>query len=55
MSSIGYYLPEADITRGIYIKEELMLAPLGHFHEGIELVAVVEGEVEAFHINHSEK
>lgn len=55
MSSIGYYLPEADITRSIYIKEDPMLGPLGHFHEGIELVAMLEGEVEAFHINHSEK
>ncbi len=48
-------MPEADIMRSIYIKEEPMLAPLGYFHEGIELVAVLEGEVEAFHINHSEK
>ena len=55
MSNIGYYLPEADITRSIYIKEEPQLEPLGHFHEGIEIVAVLEGEVEAFHINYSEK
>ena len=55
MSHIGYYLPEADITRSVYIKEEPQLEPLGHFHEGIEIVAVLEGEVEAFHINRSER
>ena len=55
MSHIGYYLPEADITRSVYIKEEPQLEPLGHFHEGIEIMAVLEGEVEAFHINRSER
>lgn len=54
MSNIGYYLSEADVKWNIYIKEEPSLDPVGHFHEGIELVAVLEGEVEAFHINHSE-
>lgn len=55
MSDIGYYLSEADIKWNLYIKEEPQLEPLGHFHEGIEMVAVLEGEAEAFHINHSEK
>ena len=47
MKSRGLYLPEADITRQIYIKEDPTLATVGHFHEGIELVAIVQGEVEA--------
>ncbi len=55
MSSRGYYLSEADITRSIYIKEEPQLDMLGHFHEGLEIVAILEGEVEAFHMNRSEK
>lgn len=55
MSHIGYYLSEADITRSVYIKEEPQLESLGHFHEGIEIMAVLEGEVEAFHINRSER
>lgn len=48
-------MPEADMKWSIYIKEEPQLEPLGHFHEGIEIVAVLDGEVEAFHINRSER
>lgn len=44
----GLYLPEADVARQIYIKEDPELASIGHFHEGIELVAMLEGEVEAY-------
>lgn len=55
MGDKGYYLSEADMKWSIYIKEELQLERLGHFHEGIEIVAVLEGEVEAFHINRSER
>lgn len=55
MRDIGYYLSEADITRSIYIKEDPELGPLGHFHEGVEMVAMLEGEAEAYHINHSER
>ena len=48
MISKGIYLPEADVARQIYIKEDPELASIGHFHEGIELVAILEGEVEAY-------
>ncbi len=47
MKNRGLYLPEADVARQIYIKEDPELAEVGHFHEGIELVAVVQGEIEA--------
>ena len=50
MNEKGLYLSEADIARQIYIKEDPELAPVGHFHEGIEMVALLEGEVEAVHI-----
>lgn len=55
MSEKGIYLSEADITRSIYIKEDPVLGTIGHFHEGLELVAVLEGEVEAFLIKQSKK
>ena len=45
----GVYLPEADVSRKIYIKEDPLLSEVGHFHEGVELVAVMEGEIEAYH------
>ena len=50
----GFYLPEADIARQIYIKEDPELASIGHFHEGMEFVAVMEGEVEAYHLTQKE-
>lgn len=50
MAEHGIYLPEADLAKQIYIKEDPTLATVGHFHEGIELVAIVRGEVEAYHI-----
>lgn len=49
MKEHGVYLPEADLVKQIYIKEDPELATVGHFHEGIELVAIVQGEVEAYH------
>lgn len=55
MGDRSYYLSEADIKWNIYIKEEPQLEKLGHFHAGIEIVAVLEGETEVFHINHREK
>lgn len=55
MKEKGFYLPDADIARQIYIKEAPELASVGHFHEGVELVAIVEGEVEACHLTHHEK
>lgn len=55
MKEKGFYLPDADIARQIYIKEDPELASVGHFHEGIELVAIIEGEVEAFHLTRKEK
>lgn len=54
MSEKGLYLPEADASRQIYIKEDPQLATVGHFHEGIEIIAVQEGEVEAYHLMHKE-
>lgn len=50
MSERGLYLLEADAARQIYIKEDPELGAVGHFHEGLEIVALLEGEVEAFHI-----
>lgn len=55
MKETGYYLPDADVARHIYIKEDPELASVGHFHEGIELVAIVQGEVEACCLTHREK
>ena len=55
MKEKGVYLPDADVARQIYIKEDPVLASVGHFHEGIELVAIVEGEVEACHLTHRER
>lgn len=54
MAEKGLYLPEADVARQIYIKEDPELATVGHFHEGIELVAILEGEVEAYHLMRKE-
>ncbi len=54
MSEKGFYLPEADIARQIYIKEDPELASIGHFHEGIELVAILQGEVECYHLMRKE-
>ena len=55
MGEKGLYLLEADIARQIYIKEDPELAEVGHFHEGIEVVAIIEGEVEACYITRKEK
>jgi AraC-like DNA-binding protein/quercetin dioxygenase-like cupin family protein len=54
MKEKGLYLLEADIARQIYIKEDPELASVGHFHEGMEIVAIVEGEVEAYHLTRKE-
>lgn len=51
MKEKGLYLPEADVARQIYIKEDPELADVGHFHEGVEMVAILEGEVEAFRLS----
>ncbi len=50
MAEKGLYLPEADAARQIYIKEDPELAAIGHFHEGIEIVALLEGEIEAYRV-----
>ena len=55
MSEKGLYLLEADIARQIYIKEDPELASVGHFHEGMELVAILEGEVEVYHLTRKER
>ena len=55
MEEKGLYLVEADIARKVYIKEDPALASVGHFHEGVELVAIVEGEVEAYHLTQKER
>lgn len=48
MKNRGIYLSEADVSRQIYIKEDPEFATVGHFHEGVELVAIVRGEVNAY-------
>ena len=53
MRQKGLYSPEEDILKSIYIKEEPELASIGHFHEGMEIVALLEGVVEAFHLGQS--
>lgn len=55
MRANGTYLAEADISHSIYIKEDPSLVSVGHFHEGLELVAVIEGEIEAYLIKQSKK
>lgn len=55
MKKNGLYLLEADIARTIYIKEDPELASVGHFHEGMEIVALLEGEIEAFHTGQSRR
>ena len=53
MSKFGHYQPEADTASKIYIKQDPRLADVGHFHEAVEIVAVLEGEIEAFHMDKS--
>jgi AraC-like DNA-binding protein len=53
MKQNGFYLLEAYIARSIYIKEDPELASIGHFHEGMEIVALLEGSIEAFHMGQS--
>ncbi len=55
MKEKGIYFAEADLVRQIYLKEEPILAAVGHFHEGIEMVAVLQGEIEASHIKDSQR
>lgn len=55
MKSKGLYSPEEDILKSIYIKEDPELASIGHFHEGMEIVALLEGEVEVFYLGQSKK
>lgn len=55
MKEKGVYLAEADLVRQIYLKEEPVLEAVGHFHEGIEMVAVLQGEIEAFNLKHNER
>ena len=55
MAEKGFYLLEADMARQIYIKEDSDLAPVGHFHEGIEIVAILEGEVEAYCLTNKDR
>ncbi len=45
----GYYLSEADLEKNVYIKEETILTELGHFHDGVEFIFMLEGEIEARH------
>lgn len=55
MQSRGIYLSEADTTRNIYIKEDPQLESLAHFHDGVEIVVIMEGEVDAFRIKQSKR
>lgn len=55
MGEKGLYLSEADLARQIYIKEDPELGAVGHFHEGIEMVALLEGEVEAVRITKKQR
>ena len=52
MKDKGIYMSEADLARQIYFKDENTLSNVGHFHDSVEFVFVLEGEIEARH--HSE-
>ena len=43
----GYYLLEADLERNIYLKEETILSDFGHFHNGVEFILMIEGQIHA--------
>lgn len=47
MKTSGVYLPKADLERQIYIKCETVLADVGHFHDSIEFIFLLEGSIEA--------
>ncbi len=55
MKQKGIYFAEADLIQAIYLKEEPVLSAVGHFHDGLELVAVLQGEIEAFHMGSGER
>jgi len=46
-SDKGYYLLEADLERNIYLKEEISLSDFGHFHNGVEFIFMIEGQIQA--------
>lgn len=55
MNAKGHYQSEADIAKHIYIKEDPLLANVGHFHEGVEIVALLEGVVDSFHVGEKKR
>ena len=50
MNDRGIYLAEADLERQIYFKDETILSEVGHFHDSVEFVFLLEGEIEARHL-----
>ena len=51
MKDRGVYLSEADLVRQIYFKDETILSEVGHFHDSVEFVFLLEGEIEARHLS----
>lgn len=47
MRDRGVYFSEADLEQQIYFKDETILSDVGHFHNSVEFVFVLEGEIEA--------
>lgn len=47
MQDKGVYFSDADLERQIYLKEEIVLSDVGHFHDSVEFVFLLEGEIEA--------
>ena len=50
MEDKGVYFSEADLERQIYFKDETILSEVGHFHDSMEFVFMLEGEIEARHL-----
>lgn len=50
MKDKGVYFSEADLERQIYFKDETILSEVGHFHDSVEFVFLLEGEIEARHL-----
>lgn len=48
--SVKYYSGETDKAKYIYFKKDYLLQPCGEFHDSIEMIFVLKGEVEA-HLN----
>ena len=51
MKDKGVYFSDADLERQIYLKEETVLSEVGHFHDSVEFIFLLEGEIEARHLS----